>query len=115
MHALNVFLSEGTKMAAYTIAQTFTTISILTTGDTVTTRGRYVKVKNFSTSSVVSYSEAASPAGPITAGNQSSIQAAPATGVPDATQLRPNTLYNFRAGTATSLCGFEEIDQQPLG
>ena len=95
-------------MAAYTITKNFTTISVLTTGDTVTTRNRFVKVKNLG-ANVISYSDAADPTGAVTAGNQSSIAAVPATGVPDSAILAPGTIYYFKAATGATLAGFEEI------
>lgn len=91
------------------LAKEHTTISVDTTGITVTTRGRYVRVRNFG-ANVVSYSESANPTGTFTAGNQSSLNKLPATGGPDEVILRPNMLYYFRADTGACLCGFDEIN-----
>jgi hypothetical protein len=94
-------------MATYVLAKQFTTISVTTTGDTVTTRGEFVKVKNLG-ANIVSYSESSSPTGAVTAGNQSSINPTPATGLPDSVILRPYTTYYVKAATGATLCGFEE-------
>lgn len=95
-------------MSAYTISKNFTTISVLTTGDTVTTRHRFVKVKNLG-ANIISYSDSADPTGAVTAGAQSSIAAVPTTGVPDSAILAPGTLYYFKAATGATLAGFEEV------
>ena len=95
-------------MAAYTIAKNFTTITVLSTGDTITTRHRFVKVKNLG-ANVISYSDSAAPTGAVTAGAQSSIVPVPSTGVADSAILAPGTLYYFTAATGSTLAGFEEI------
>lgn len=95
-------------MAANTLSKNFTTISISTTGDTVTTRDKFVTVKNLG-ANIVSYSESADPTGAVTAGNQSSILPAGATGAADTTSLLPYTKYFLKAATGATLVGFEEI------
>lgn len=95
-------------MAAYTMDKDHKTISVATTGDTVATRGDYVRVRNMG-ANVISFSEDASPTGAVTAGAQSSLNPVPTTGTPDEAILRPNTTYYFKAATGATLACFDKV------
>jgi hypothetical protein len=95
-------------MATEVISKEHTTISIGTSGDTVTTRGRHVRVRNMG-ANVVSFSTDANPTAAVTAGSQSSLNPIAATGGADEAILRPNKLYYFRANTGAVLCCFDEV------
>jgi hypothetical protein len=95
-------------MASYTIAAQFTTISITTSGDDVTPRGAWLRVKNLG-ANAVSYSELANPgSGAAAAGNQSTLLPAGATGKPDDVLIQPTQKMFFKAATGATLLGFEE-------
>ena len=101
-------------MSAHVIDGSLKTASIAAGADTVTTRQHFVKVKNLG-ANVVSFSLAADPTGAFTAGAQSSINPAAATGPLDFAILQPNRVYNFHAATGATLCAFEEVWALPVG
>jgi hypothetical protein len=96
-------------MASYTIAAQFTTISITTTGDDVTPRGAWLRVKNLG-ANAVSYSDLAAPSsGAPAAGNQSTLLPAGASGKADEVFILPTQKMFFKAATGATLLGFEEL------
>ena len=100
-------------MASYTIAAQFTTISITTTGDDVTPRGAWLRVKNLG-ANAVSYSELATPAsGAAAAGNQSTLLPAGASNKADEVYFLPTQKMFFKAATGATLLGFEELYALP--
>jgi hypothetical protein len=100
-------------MASYVIAAGYTTISITTGGDDVTGRGNWIRIKNLG-ANAVSFSDASSPTGAVTAGSQSSINPVPATGAADTSLIPPYTKMFFKAATGATLVGFEEVYALPL-
>jgi hypothetical protein len=100
-------------MASYTIAAQFTTISITTTGDDVTPRGNWLRVKNLGANQV-SYSEVATPSsGAAAAGSQSTLVPAAAGGKTDEFLIQPNQKMFFKANTGATLLAFEELYNLP--
>ena|SRR6185312_1545697 len=99
-------------MASYILAQMFTTISILTTGDDVTTRQAWTRIKNLGANQV-SFSEAASPTGAATAGNQSTLLPAAAGGKADDAILPPGSKIFLKAATGATLVALEEVYNLP--
>ena len=97
-------------VTANSLSQQFTTISIQSgaNSNTVTTRNRPVIVKNLG-ANAVSFSDTATvPTAGVTAGNQSTILPAPASGQPDRSYLRANATYTFIAATGATFppaCG----------
>ena len=83
-----------------------------TAGDSVETRGNWVKCKNGG-ANLVSFGLSAPVGGVVAAGNQSTLNKIPTTGAMDYAYLAPNTIYFFTADTSATLVCFEEIYSQP--
>lgn len=90
------------------VSKQFTTVSVPTAGDTITTRHCFAKFRNLG-ANIVSISESANPTAAITAGSQTSLNPMASTGPIDFVILFPNTVYYVRAVSGATLCGVEEF------